>query len=216
MLLLNVKITSSSTTNIFLVSTFMNSTEQGKLSKREKCLKLRSDCDLNDFKCLKCDTDFSSLKTLHFHMFSVHAEKRLYYKCPVCDYTFVQLWSVCRHLMKVHKKTKEETDLLKMDIKTTTFPKPGNIKSSIHQYPTFDWKNADFEKLKCLCCSRSFSTPANLRKHVARRMGLVRFWCKLCDFKTFNNSECRYHVRKSHSRQDPQKFIEACNTNFKR
>ncbi|KAF8790304.1 Zinc finger and BTB domain-containing protein like [Argiope bruennichi] len=150
----------------------MNSGEPSKLSKREKCLRSRSDCDLTDFKCLRCKTDFSSIKTLYFHMFSVHAEKRLYYKCPVCDYTFVQTWGVCRHLIAVHKKTKEEADLLKLNIETTTFPNSGNMKSNIHQLPTFDWKDADFESLKCLSCSRSFSTPANLRKHVARHLGL--------------------------------------------
>ncbi|GIX72064.1 uncharacterized protein CDAR_34491 [Caerostris darwini] len=183
----------------------MNSKSPGKLSKREKYLKLRGDCDLNEFKCFKCNTSFNSLKTLHFHMLSIHAENRRYYKCPVCDFTFVQVWCVNRHLMKVHKKTKEETDRLKFKIKPTTTAKPGNIKSNDHQY-----KYADFEKLKCLCCSRIFSTPANLRRHVARHLGLTRFWCKLCNYKTFNHSDCLQHVKKVHPTQDPQSFVIKC------
>ncbi|GFT67380.1 uncharacterized protein NPIL_308871 [Nephila pilipes] len=189
----------------------MNPRELDKISKREKCLILRGDCDITKFKCLKCDTDFSSLKTLHSHMFSIHAEKRLYYKCPVCDYTFAQVWCVGRHLMRVHKKTKEETDLLKAEIKSTFLAKPGNMKSHNDTVSLKVGSCADFQKLECLGCSKSFSTPANLRQHVARHLGLTRFLCKLCGLKTFNHSDCQNHVKRIHDVQDPQQFIVTCN-----
>ncbi|GFS66030.1 uncharacterized protein TNCV_2510451 [Trichonephila clavipes] len=144
-------------------------------------------------------------------MFSIHADKRLYYKCPICDYTFVQVWCVCRHLMRVHKKTKEETDVLKAEITTTTFAKPVNKKSDNDNFSIMCDSYADFQKLICLCCSKNFSTPANLRRHVAQHLGLSRFRCRLCDFKTFNNSDCQHHVKRIHGVQEPQKFIVKSN-----
>ncbi|GFY58052.1 uncharacterized protein TNIN_147851 [Trichonephila inaurata madagascariensis] len=113
--------------------------------------------------------------------------------------------------MKVHKKTKEETDVLKAEITTTTFAKPVNKKSDNDNFSVMWGSYADFQKLICLCCSKNFSTPANLRRHVAQHLGLSRFRCRLCDFKTFNNSDCQHHVKRIHGVQEPQKFIVKSN-----
>lgn len=177
-----------------------------RTSLREKRLKSRNDCDLTKYRCLKCDTDFCSIKTLHCHMFSKHAEKRLNYICPLCESTFVQTWSVTRHLLKVHKRTKEEVLSLKIHIKST--PNNSNIIAKSQNHLVSDSRLADFEGLRCLRCSRGFSTPANLRKHVASHLGLKRFWCQLCSYKSFNRSECLSHIKRIHRAHSPEKYIE--------
>lgn len=47
--------------------------------------------------------NFSTQKTLKFHMKHKHAENRLVYPCPDCTDTFSNSWSVFRHLFKVHR-----------------------------------------------------------------------------------------------------------------
>ncbi|KAG8201201.1 hypothetical protein JTE90_028853 [Oedothorax gibbosus] len=175
-------------------------------TSREKILKTRTDCDLNKYRCLNCKTDFSSIKTLHCHMLSKHSENRLYYLCPLCETTFVQSWSVRRHLLKVHKLSKEETVSLKINTKSTLESSMSQQKSQTERAAIS--KLADFQGLKCLRCSRDFSTPANLRKHVAGHLGLKRFWCRLCNYKSFNRSECQNHVKRIHSAHSPEKYIE--------
>lgn len=79
----------------------------------------RDDCDLSTLRCLACDTKYTSVKTLYLHMVSLHSTARRYYACPFCEATFVQMWGVVRHLGSVHKKTQEETDALKDDIRSS-------------------------------------------------------------------------------------------------
>lgn len=47
--------------------------------------------------------NFSTQKTLKYHMKHKHAENRLVYPCPDCTDTFSNSWSVFRHLFKVHR-----------------------------------------------------------------------------------------------------------------
>lgn len=176
-----------------------------KLSRREKLLKSRDDCDVSNHKCLKCDSKFSSIKTLYFHMFSIHANTRVYYSCPVCSITFVQAWSVSRHLVKVHKKSKEETALLKTKIKTTISAR--KCKSLLPADSELKHQMAYCKTVTCRFCSREFSTPANLRRHIARHLGLARYWCSMCEYKTFHKSECEDHIKRAHSVNECGKFI---------
>lgn len=182
------------------------SIKQEKISAREK-LKDRNDCDLDNCKCLKCESTFCSIKTLYCHMISIHADKRVYYSCPICDITFVQIWSVYRHLIKVHKKSKEEAIILKASIKTTFSNKSCKQESKKYADNELNCYMADYKTVTCRYCSRAFSTPANLRRHIARHLGLARYWCKICSYKTFDRSECHDHIKRAHSVAEPYKFI---------
>lgn len=96
----------------------------GKLKKpsefqttRRKKLMNRKDCNVYDLKCLICNTHFTSLKTLYFHMLSLHSKKRFYYPCPFCNILFVQIYGVTRHLAAIHHRTKEQISKLREMIK---------------------------------------------------------------------------------------------------
>lgn len=179
---------------------------ENKVTRREELLKNRNDCDVDTCKCLKCDSIFSSIKTLYFHMFSIHADERVYYACPICDITFVQLWTVCRHLIKVHKKSKEEAIDLKSSIKAT-FASMNCKKNTSKLSSDLEDHIADYKAVTCRYCSRDFSTPANLRRHIARHLGLARYWCTICDYKTFDRSECQNHIKRTHSVNETNQFI---------
>ncbi|GFU41053.1 zinc finger protein [Nephila pilipes] len=84
---------------------------------RRKRLMARNDCNVQELKCLTCNTQFTSLKTLYFHMLSIHSKKRLYYPCPFCKTLFVQMYGVTRHLVSIHNKTKEQVNKLRDAIK---------------------------------------------------------------------------------------------------
>ncbi|CAL1288753.1 unnamed protein product [Larinioides sclopetarius] len=84
---------------------------------RRKRLMARNDCNVQDLRCLTCNTQFTSLKTLYFHMLSIHSKKRLYYPCPFCKTLFVQMYGVTRHLISIHNKTKEQINKLRDAIK---------------------------------------------------------------------------------------------------
>ncbi|GBM06224.1 hypothetical protein AVEN_269626-1 [Araneus ventricosus] len=84
---------------------------------RRKRLLARNDCNVQELRCLTCNTQFTSLKTLYFHMLSIHSKKRLYYPCPFCKTLFVQMYGVTRHLISIHNKTKEQINKLRDVIK---------------------------------------------------------------------------------------------------
>lgn len=183
----------------------MDSKRKKKITRRENVLKGRNDCDVDNFKCLKCEIIFSTIKTLYFHMCSIHADERVYYACPICSVTFVQLWSVCRHLRRVHKKSKEEIIKLKTNIKPT-FDSVNFKKKSTSECDLLG-KFADYKGVTCQYCSRDFSTPANLRRHIARHLGLARYWCAICDYKTYDRFECQDHIKRVHSVKDINQYM---------
>nr|XP_034830061.1 uncharacterized protein LOC117987214 [Maniola hyperantus] len=84
-----------------------------------------SDDDDNEesdiLKCKICDLQFSTQKTLKFHIKYKHLENRLVYPCPDCLETFSTSWSVYRHLFKVHRKTAAQIRRLRESIQAKAF-----------------------------------------------------------------------------------------------
>lgn len=58
----------------------------------------------------------------------------------------------------------------------------------------------DMKKLICLRCKRQYGSSSSLRRHAIRHLGWRRYKCKLCKYSSYNKSECKGHLRKSHSR----------------
>ncbi|XP_014368738.2 uncharacterized protein LOC106719016 [Papilio machaon] len=77
--------------------------------------------ETNSLKCRICDLQFSTLKTLKFHMKYKHLESRLVYPCPDCLEIFSTSWSVYRHLFKVHRKTAAQIRRLRESIQAKAF-----------------------------------------------------------------------------------------------
>ena len=57
----------------------------------------------------------------------------------------------------------------------------------------------DAERMICLKCNRRYGSISNLRRHAVRHMGWRRYKCKLCKFTSYNRSEVKSHLHRSHA-----------------
>ncbi|XP_059046068.1 uncharacterized protein LOC131841762 [Achroia grisella] len=145
------------------------------------------DNDTNSIlKCKICDQQFSTQKTLKFHMKYKHLESRLVYPCPDCLEIFSTSWSVYRHLFKVHRKTAAQIRKLRESIQAKAFrmnnppafyEKRKNMKPTpvqkISEEERLDQENqawmdnmeGEGETPRCFGCGRSFERRAALASH---------------------------------------------------
>ncbi|CAK1598816.1 unnamed protein product [Parnassius mnemosyne] len=143
--------------------------------------------DNNDLKCKICDLQFSTTKTLRFHMKYKHLESRLVYPCPDCLEIFSTSWSVYRHLFKVHRKTAAQIRRLRESIQAKAFrmnnppafyeKRKNNVKPvtppKISEEERLDQENqawmdnmeGDGELPRCGGCGRTFERRAALAAH---------------------------------------------------
>ncbi|CAH2991731.1 unnamed protein product [Chilo suppressalis] len=140
----------------------------------------------NILKCKICGHNFSTLKTLKFHMKYKHLESRLVYSCPDCLEIFSTSWSVYRHLFKVHRKTAAQIRRLRESIQSKAFKmnnppafyeKRKNTKppttQKISEEERLDQENqawvdnveGDSEIPRCFGCGRTFERRAALAAH---------------------------------------------------
>ncbi|KAJ2952137.1 hypothetical protein O0L34_g4416 [Tuta absoluta] len=158
--------------------------------KQEENVIQISDDDENDdgqeLKCKICDLQFSTMKTLKFHMKYKHLESRLVYPCPDCLEIFSTSWSVYRHLFKVHRKTAAQIRRLRESIQSKAFKmnnppafyeKRKNVKPAAPQTITeeerrdqenqawMDNMEGDGEVPRCGGCGRTFERRAALAAH---------------------------------------------------
>ncbi|KPI91319.1 hypothetical protein RR46_14823 [Papilio xuthus] len=105
--------------------TIQNSIETNTTNgEYENIIQISDDDDneeTNSLKCRICDLQFSTLKTLKFHMKYKHLESRLVFPCPDCLEIFSTSWSVYRHLFKVHRKTAAQIRRLRESIQAKAF-----------------------------------------------------------------------------------------------
>lgn len=80
--------------------------------------------------CFMCGATFTSVKTMTFHLKSIHAKRRVYFPCPFCNAMFSQLWGVVRHLLTIHKKTKEQVNKLRSKIRQKALQRAAADKDS--------------------------------------------------------------------------------------
>ncbi|XP_026755617.2 uncharacterized protein LOC113515561 [Galleria mellonella] len=137
-------------------------------------------------KCKICDQQFSTQKTLKFHMKYKHVESRLVYPCPDCLEIFSTSWSVYRHLFKVHRKTAAQIRKLRESIQAKAFrmnnppafyEKRKNMKPTQVQKITeeervdqenqawMDNMEGEGETPRCFGCGRTFERRAALAAH---------------------------------------------------
>ncbi|XP_063377257.1 uncharacterized protein LOC134664506 isoform X1 [Cydia fagiglandana] len=137
-------------------------------------------------KCKICDMQFSTQKTLKFHMKYKHLESRLVFPCPDCLEIFSTSWSVYRHLFKVHRKSAAQIRRLRDAIQGKAFrmnnppafyEKKKNSKpitpQKISEEERLDQENqawmdnmeGDGELPRCGGCGRTFERRAALAAH---------------------------------------------------
>ncbi|XP_068631227.1 uncharacterized protein [Battus philenor] len=167
-----------------------NSEDPDKPYEPENVIQISDDDeneDSNILKCKICDLQFSTQKTLRFHMKYKHLESRLVYPCPDCLEIFSTSWSVYRHLFKVHRKTAAQIRRLRESIQSKAFrmnnppayyeKRKNNIKTSTPQKITeeerldqenqawMDNMEGDGEIPRCGGCGRTFERRAALAAH---------------------------------------------------
>lgn len=55
------------------------------------------------------------------------------------------------------------------------------------------------KRLSCLKCHKKFCSLSNLKRHAAIHVGWTRFKCKYCPYRSYQKSECRTHIQKTHN-----------------
>ncbi|XP_022825330.1 uncharacterized protein LOC111355577 [Spodoptera litura] len=157
----------------------------------DNVIQISDDEDNNDvtnvLKCKICDMQFSTQKTLKFHMKYKHVETRLVYPCPDCLEIFSTSWSVYRHLFKVHRKTAAQIRRLRESIQAKAFKmnnppafyekRKNNMKSvtaqKISEEERLEQENqawmdnleCDGSAPRCGGCGRTFERRAALAAH---------------------------------------------------
>ncbi|XP_041971306.1 uncharacterized protein LOC121727490 isoform X2 [Aricia agestis] len=142
--------------------------------------------DNNVHECKECDLQFTTLKTLKFHMKHKHLENRLVFPCPDCLAIFSTSWSVYRHLFKIHRKTAAQIRRLRESIQSKAFrmnnppafyeKRKSNIKNAPQKkteeerldQENQEWMDnmeGDGELPRCGGCGRAFARLAALVAH---------------------------------------------------
>ena len=134
-----------------------------KLSKRD-------DCDIKTLTCLLCDTQYSSTKTLLFHMVSLHSEKRKYV-CPTCQTTFNDLMMVSQHMRKVHHKSRAQVDKMQDALKRMSFTKAVDDPDQSVAKGSAGAKEAKprtkvSPNTSCVRCGKRFSQKWRVNRHL--------------------------------------------------
>lgn len=77
-------------------------------------------------------------------------------------------------------------------------------------------KLIDEVNLKCKQCETPCSNISNLRRHVIRHLGWVRYKCKKCSFTCYDMSYCRQHTSRIHNTTLTSKNFDSFMTDLKR
>ncbi|XP_023942449.1 uncharacterized protein LOC112048969 [Bicyclus anynana] len=164
--------------------------EETKETNPDNVIQISDDEETEDsdiLKCKICGLQFSTLKTMKFHIKYKHLENRLVYPCPDCLDIFSTSWSVYRHLFKVHRKTGAQIRRLREAIqakafrmnnpptyyeKRKTLPKPAPTQKITEEERLLKENQAWFEELdgesegrRCGGCGRTFERRAALAAH---------------------------------------------------
>ncbi|XP_022119850.2 uncharacterized protein LOC110996481 [Pieris rapae] len=163
---------------------------QNNSEEIENVIQISDDEDnscMQELKCRHCDQQFSTRKTLKFHIKTKHEASRLVYPCPDCLEIFSTSWSVYRHLFKVHRKTAAQIRRLRETIQSKAFhmnnPPASYEKRKANAKPVTSLKITDEERMeqenqawmdnmegdgelpRCGGCGRTFERRAALVAH---------------------------------------------------
>lgn len=184
--------------------------------------------DTGVLKCKTCDLQFSTLKTLKFHMKYKHLESRLVYPCPDCLEIFSTSWSVYRHLFKVHRKTAAQIRRLRESIQSKAFRmnnppasyerRKNNAKAAaankISEEERIDQENqawmdnmeGDGEVPRCGGCGRAFERRAALAAHTHTCLTRTRALAAIRRTDRADSKRIEIQIRKDYNKGEPSIF----------
>ncbi|XP_076083825.1 uncharacterized protein LOC143054693 [Mytilus galloprovincialis] len=141
-------------------------------------------CDLDKLKCLICNLQYTQKKTLLQHMHVIHSDTKRKYPCTMCKKTFDYFWGLTRHLLLNHKKSKEEIDRMRPELRglAYTVNELSKIEDSEH---TTDKNQSTMKTARrnqvtktivkmntCDGCHKSFWQKKNYEEH-AKQCGFL-------------------------------------------
>ncbi|XP_066151325.1 zinc finger protein 569-like [Euwallacea fornicatus] len=151
------------------------------------------------FACLKCPTQFTTLKSLAIHMGQHPEEGKI--PCPLCHFKASKKINLLHHLSSIH------TDTFSCKICDKTF----NSKSNLRRHM---FRHDETKKKTCVVCFKNFFEERALLRHqicihkVEIRADPSLLWCDICrlEFKTLNL--LKYHQDKAHIKENVNKPTE--------
>ncbi|XP_052085747.1 uro-adherence factor A-like [Mytilus californianus] len=141
-------------------------------------------CDLDKLKCLICNLQYTQKKTLLQHMHVIHSDTKRKYPCSMCKKKFDYFWGLTRHLLLNHKKSKEEVDRMRPELRglAYTVNELSKIDDSEH---TMDKNQSTMKTARrkqvmktivkmntCEGCHKSFWQKKNYEEH-AKQCGFL-------------------------------------------
>jgi uncharacterized C2H2 Zn-finger protein len=136
--------------------------------KRSSCNEWKKIVNIKAVSCNICEQKYSCLKTLRFHVESIHQEKRRFYPCPMCDALFSQVWGTRRHVERRHHKSYDQWSRMVEAVKQSSFLVPVE-KLDEHGRP----KNYELSKQKrrtmAMAAKSKDRAVANLKKAAEKK-----------------------------------------------
>nr|XP_009859292.1 zinc finger protein 420 [Ciona intestinalis]XP_018668474.1 zinc finger protein 420 [Ciona intestinalis] len=152
--------------------------------------------------CTKCGKGFKTATHLKQHVRCVHTNDRPH-KCTQCSKTFARMSDLNRHRRGVHERDKGTSKSLRMlSLKCTqcgaTFPETIQLKRHVltvhmNQLPCY----------KCADCQEGFADESQFKSHICYEEERPHV-CHICSKRFSAPTQLRRHVRSAHNPGNPQ------------
>ncbi|XP_066138352.1 uncharacterized protein [Euwallacea fornicatus] len=130
----------------------------------------------SELKCIECNNQFATQKSLTNHIKMVHNPSRILYVCPTCKEFFANPWCVYRHLLKVHRLTNKQVRKMREQV-NNNWVRRDEVSAlqkkkvtEVNQIEDRDnqWINdieGDKDFQMCAGCGKHFERKAALHSH---------------------------------------------------
>ncbi|XP_066257036.1 uncharacterized protein [Euwallacea similis] len=130
----------------------------------------------SELKCVECNNQFATQKSLTNHIKMVHNPSRILYVCPTCKEFFANPWCVYRHLLKVHRLTNKQVRKMREQVnnnwvrrdEVSTLQKKKVTEVNQIEDRDNQWINdieGDKDFQMCAGCGKHFERKAALHSH---------------------------------------------------
>ncbi|XP_012993624.3 zinc finger and BTB domain-containing protein 40 [Esox lucius] len=166
------------------------------------------------YRCKNCDMSFSVAAALAYHTKKKHSEGKMY-SCQYCEALFAQSIELTRHV-RTHTGDKpyvcrecgkgfSQANGLSAHLHTThNVKEPHDCQKCRLSFPSLEDHRTHIQEChpkefhQCPECSKLFTNPALLEKHIAVHAGGKPYSCKICQRSYQQMSGLWYHNRTNH------------------
>lgn len=152
-----------------------------------------------NFRCVQCDTPFSSRAGLRFHNKTQHGGVK--FSCTYCYYETNQKANLIRHIQAKHEGVKYSCDLCGYEtsqkyVLSRHHCNPQEEKVTMfveEEYPE------SYDKFPCYQCNTLYDTLSALDFHTKTEHFGMRYRCDQCDYVSTKESYLTMHKRAKHT-----------------